>query len=130
MALSDQIADLLTRVRNAKMAQHRFVDVSYSRMKMSIAKLLKEHGFIENYLVNEDKLKIRIFLKYAEGRESVIQGLKRISTPGLRRYVKAHQIPKVLGGMGIAILSTPSGVIDGEAARKQNVGGELLCYIW
>ena len=99
-------------------------------MRLNLIKLLREKGFIEHYLVNEEKRKIRIILKYGEGRECVIHGLKRISSPGLRRYVGYKEIPRVLGGMGMAILSTPQGVIDDETARKLKVGGELICYIW
>jgi small subunit ribosomal protein S8 len=130
MALHDPISDLLTRIRNAKLAEHRFVDLNLSKAILSIAKILKEQGLIENYLVNEEHRKMRIFLKYSDGRESVIQGLKRISCPGLRRYVGYKKIPRVLGGMGIAILSTPKGIVDGETARKLQVGGELLCLVW
>jgi Ribosomal protein S8 len=129
MALNDPIADLLTRMRNAKMAKHRCVDLDYSKMKLSIIKILKEQGFIENYLVNDEKRKMRIFLKYSPERECLMQNFKRISSPGLRRYVGYQDIPKILGGLGIAILSTPQGVIDGESARRQKVGGELLCLI-
>jgi small subunit ribosomal protein S8 len=130
MALSDPIADLLTRIRNAKLAKHRFVDTSVSKMKLNIIKILQEQGFIENFLVNDEKHKIRIFLKYIQGREPVMQGLKRISSPGLRRYVGYKEIPHVLDGLGVAILSTPNGIVDGETARKQKVGGELLCFVW
>lgn len=130
MTLHDPIADFLTRIRNAKDAKHRFVDIGMSKNKIEMAKVLKEQGFIENYLVSEERRKVRIFLRYAEGRKSVIQGLKRISKPGVRRYVKASRIPHVLQGMGIAIVSTSRGIVDGETARKQKVGGELLCYVW
>jgi len=130
MALNDPISDLLTRIRNAKLAKHRFVDLGFSKLKLNIVKILKEQGYVENFLVDEENRKIRIFLKYIQGREPVIQQLKRVSSPGLRRYVKAKQIPKVLDGLGIAILSTPNGVIDGETARKLNTGGELLCVVW
>jgi small subunit ribosomal protein S8 len=130
MALNDPIADLLTRLRNATMAKHRFVDFPTSKLKINLLNVLKDHGLIENILVNEEKKKARAFLKYAEGRESLISGLKRISTPGLRRYVGHSEIPRIDGGMGLVILSTPKGIIDGETARKQKVGGELLCYVW
>ncbi len=126
----DPISDLLTRVRNAKLAQHRFTDLSLSKAKLRIVQILKEQGLIENYLVNDEERKMRVILKYAHNRESVIQGLKRVSSPGLRRYIGYKKIPRVLGGMGIAILSTPKGIIDGETARKLQVGGELLCLIW
>lgn len=130
MSLHDPISDFLTRIRNAMMAEHRYVDMAYSKLLASMAKVLKEQGFIENYLVDEAKRKMRIFLKYTAERESVIRGLKRISTPGLRRYVAWQKIPRVLGGFGIAIVSTSRGVIDGESARREKVGGELLCTIW
>jgi len=130
MALSDPIADYLTRIRNAKRAKHRFLDLRYSKMKLNISKVLKEAGFIENYLVNEEKHALRIFLKYSKNRESVIHELKRVSKPSARKYVSADNIPRVLGGMGIAILSTPKGVISGHKAWKERVGGELLCLVW
>ncbi|MGE5195780.1 MAG: 30S ribosomal protein S8 [Anaerolineae bacterium] len=130
MALHDPISDLLTRIRNGKMAKHRFVDLNVSRMKLSIIKILQEQGFIDNVLVNEEKKKVRVYLKYVQGRQAVLQGLKRVSCPGLRRYIGYKQIPKILGGMGIAILSTPKGIVDGETARNLKVGGELLCFIW
>ncbi|MBS3904759.1 MAG: 30S ribosomal protein S8 [Simkania sp.] len=130
MSMHDPIADLLTRIRNAREARHRFVDFHVSKIKVNIIRILQEQGFIDNFLVNEEDGKGRIFLKYAQGREPVIQGLKRVSSPGLRRYVNSHKIPRVLGGMGIAIVSTSKGVMDGESARKQKLGGELLCLVW
>ncbi len=130
MSMHDPIADLLTRIRNARKARHRFVDFPISKMKVNIVRILREQGFVENYLVNEEDRKGRAFLKYVEGREPVIQGLKRISSPGIRRYVNAHKIPRVLGGMGIAIVSTSKGIMDGESARRQKLGGELLCLVW
>jgi small subunit ribosomal protein S8 len=130
MTMHDPVSDFLTRIRNARLAQHRFVDLNLSKMLLNIVKILKEQGFIDNYLVNEEQRKMRIFLRYSEKREAVIQGLKRISTPGLRRYIGYKQIPKVLGGMGTAILSTSKGILDGETARKLQVGGEFLCMIW
>jgi len=130
MAFNDPIAELLTKVRNAKDAQHRFVDMNSSQMKVWILEILKSHGFIENFLVNEEKHKIRVFLRYNKNRESVINGLTRVSKGGLRRYIGHSDIPKVFNGMGIAILSTPHGVVDGETARNLNSGGELLCTVW
>lgn len=130
MAHHDPISDLLTRIRNAKMAKHRYVDVGMSKMKLSIIKILEAQGFVDHHIVNDDKGLVRVFIKYAEGREPVMQQLQRVSTPGLRRYVGYKDIPKVLGGMGIAILSTPNGIVDGATARQQKVGGELLCTIW
>lgn len=130
MAMHDPVADLLTRIRNAISAKHRYVDLSATKIKLNILKVLKEKGLIENYLVNEENRKARAFLKYAEGRDPLISGLKRMSSPGLRRYVGHKSIPKIDGGMGLVILSTPKGIIDGETARKLKVGGELLCFIW
>ncbi len=130
MAFNDPIAELLTKIRNARTSQHRYVDLSFSRMKVKILEILKNQGFIENFLVNEEKYKIRIFLRYTKARESVIHGLNRISKNGLRKYIGYADIPKVFNGMGVAILSTPKGVIDGETARNLKVGGELLCTVW
>jgi len=130
MAINDPIADLLTRIRNARNARHRYVDLKPSRVKLQIIKVLHEQGYIDNFLVDEEHMKARIFLKYGDGREPVLKGLKRISSPGLRRYIGYKQIPRIYGGMGVAILSTPSGIVDGETARRQKVGGELLCYVW
>lgn len=130
MARHDPISDLLTRIRNAKEARHRFLDIDVSKMKLSILKVLLDQGFIERFIVNEEKRQVRIFLKYAEGRRPVIQKLVRKSTPGLRRYLGHQEIPRVLGGMGIAILSTSKGVMDGETARQSRLGGEILCLVW
>lgn len=130
MAFNDPIAELLTKTRNAKLAKHRFVDLKFSKNKVKILEILKQHGFIENFLVNEEQRKMRVFLRYTKTRESVIHGLKRISTCGLRKYVGHKDIPTVLNGMGIVIVSTPKGIIDGESARKLKVGGELLCAVW
>lgn len=128
--LHDPIADLLTRIRNAQKQRHRFVDMRLSKQNLSIAKLLEAQGFVEHVLVDDEKRRMRIFLKYARGRTPVVNGLKRVSSPGLRRYVGHQKIPKILGGMGIAVLSTTAGIIDGEAARQKKLGGELLCYVW
>lgn len=130
MSLSDPIANLLTKIRNAKSAKHRYVDACYSKMIKEIVEVLKQTGFIENYLVNDNKHTLRVFLKYSGLREPVIQGLKRFSKPGLRRYVGYREIPSILGGLGISVLSTPEGVIDGETAKRKKVGGELLCCVW
>ncbi len=130
MAFNDPIAELLTKVRNAKGAQHRYVDLSFSKIKIKILEIMKNHGFIENFLVNEEQHKIRVFLRYTKTRESVIHGLDRISKSGLRRYIGYLDIPRIFNGMGIAILSTPQGVVDGETARSLKVGGELLCTVW
>lgn len=128
--LHDPIADLLTRIRNAKQARHRFVDFRPSKLKMQIVRVLYEQGFVEKFMVNEEKGQARLYLKYAGGREPVIKGLDRVSSSSLRRYVGYRQIPKIYGGMGIAILSTPGGIIDGETARQKKLGGELLCLVW
>ncbi len=130
MAFNDPIAELLTKIRNAKGAKHRYVDISPSKMKVKILEILKNHGFIENFLVSEENYKIRVFLRYTRTRESVIHGLDRISKSGLRRYIGHKNIPRVFNGMGLAILSTPKGVVDGETARNLKVGGELLCKVW
>lgn len=133
MALSDPIADFLTRIRNAIKAEHRYVDVSWSKVKQNIAEILKNQGFVENYLVQRDENQrgtMRVFLKYAEGRQPVIQGLKRVSKPGLRQYVGYEQIPSFRGGMGLSIVSTSQGVMAGIEAKKRKIGGELLCLVW
>ena len=132
-ALSDPIADFLTRIRNATKAQHRYVDVSWSRMKQYIADILKAQGFIENYLVKQDNKQrgtMRIFLKYTDQRYSVIQGIKRVSKPGRRSYVGHQDIPRFYGGYGLSILSTSKGVMAGYDAITNKVGGELLCLVW
>lgn len=130
MSHHDPISDFLTRIRNAQKERHKFVDARLIKQNHNIAKLLLAQGFIDHILTDEEKGRMRIFLKYSKGRTPVVNGLKRVSTPGLRRYVGYREIPKILGGMGIAVLSTTQGVIDGEAARQQKLGGELLCYIW
>lgn len=133
MALSDPIADFLTRIRNATRAQHRYVDVSWSKLKQNMAEILKNQGFVENYLVKQESKQrgtIRIFLKYADGRQSVIQGIKRISKPGSRLYVGHEDIPRIYGDLGLSIISTSQGVMAGREARKRKVGGELLCLVW
>ena len=132
MTISDPIADMLTRIRNAVMARHDFVLVPSSRMKLSIAKILKREGFIGDYEVLRDKSHrtIKIYLKYTENNRPVVSGLDRVSRPGLRVYVGRKEIPRVYGGLGIAILSTPEGVMTGQQAWRQELGGELLCYIW
>ena len=128
--MTDTISDMLTRIRNASRVMLPGVEMPHSKMKESIAHILKKEGYVAEVAV-EGKLpkKIKLKLKY-EGRKSVIEGLRRVSTPGLRRYVGANEIPRVLGGMGVAILSTPRGVLSGREAKKQKVGGELLAYVW
>ena len=128
--MNDPIADLLTRIRNAKTARHRFVDFRPSKLKLEIIKVLRELGFVDKCLYDEKEGRARVFLKYAEGRQSVIKGLKRVSSPSLRKYVGYKDIPRICGGLGCAIMSTPGGVLDGETARKQKMGGELLCLVW
>lgn len=133
MAMSDPVADFLTRIRNASKAEKRFVDAPWSKMKESIAVILKEQGFIEDFLVKKDEHQrgtIRVFLKYRQNRTPVIQQMKRISRPGLRRYVKHDDIPTFYGGLGLSIVSTSKGVLAGIEAQKQKVGGELLCMVW
>src|SRR5436305_11198919 len=129
--VTDPIADLLARVRNGAQAQKPELFVPYSRIKADIVRILKEEGYITDYAVDTEAAHPRIKItNKLVNRSSAITGLKRVSRPGLRRYVGAAEIPRVLGGMGISILSTPRGVLSGTEARKQNVGGELLCYIW
>ncbi len=133
MAISDPIADFLTRIRNALKAEHRYVDVPWSKIKQNIAEILKDQGFIESLLVKQDSKQrrtMRIFLKYGTGRLPVIQGLRRMSKPGLRRYVKHVDIPRFYGGMGLSIVSTSQGVLPGNEAMKRNIGGEILCLVW
>ncbi len=130
MSHHDPISDLLTRIRNAQRQNHRYVDAMLSKQCKNIAEVMKEQGFVGQILANAEKRKLRIFLKYDSCRKPVVHGLRRISKPGLRRYVKSRDIPKILGGMGIAILSTPKGILEGEKARENKVGGELLCCIW
>ena len=132
-AISDPIADFLTRIRNATRAQHRFVDVDWSVMKQNIAEILKTYGFIDNVLikhVSKQRGTIRVFLMYTEARQPVIQGIKRMSKPGLRRYVGHQDIPHFYGGLGLSILSTSNGVMAGYEASTKKVGGELLCLVW
>jgi small subunit ribosomal protein S8 len=128
--MTDPISDMLTRIRNAHSALLPTVEMPHSKMKESIAVILKREGYISEYGVEGQGLKkLKLKLKY-EGRRRVIEGLRRVSKPGLRRYVGSTEIPRVRGGMGVAIVSTPQGVMSGNQARKNNLGGELLCYIW
>ena len=132
MSLTDPVADMLTRIRNASSARHEKCLVPRSRLKIRIAEVLKEEGFIKDFLVHEDgpQGSITILLKYSADREPAISDIKRVSKPGLRRYVATDSIPRVLNGMGIAILSTSKGVMADREARKQKVGGELICTVW
>ena len=131
MVMTDPIADMLTRIRNANQERHETVKVPGSKMKIKIAEILKEEGFIKDITIEEDGVKktIVITLKY-NGNERVITGLKRISKPGLRIYAKVDEVPKVLNGLGIAILSTSKGVMTDKEARAQKVGGEVIAYVW
>ncbi len=128
--MHDPISDLLTRIRNAGAAQHPSLLMPHSKMKESVAHVLKREGYLTEVSVEGDKLKsLKLGLRY-DGRKSVIVGIKQISTPGLRRYVRSTEIPRVLGGMGIAVVSTSKGVMSGQDAKKQNLGGELVCFVW
>ena len=132
MLCNDPIADMLTRIRNSLIARHETVTIPASNMKKSIAQILLDEGYVKSVDYIDDGLQgqIKIVLKYAQGKESVIKGLKRISKPGLRVYAKNEEIPKVLGGLGIAIIPTSKGVMADKEARKAGVGGEVLAYIW
>lgn len=132
MQITDSIADMLTRIRNANSAKHDTVDIPASNMKKSIAQILLDEGYIKSFQVIEDNKQgvIRVALKYGENKNQIISGLRRISKPGLRIYTSCEDCPKVMKGLGIAILSTPKGVMTNKAAKKANVGGEVLAYIW
>ncbi len=132
MSQSDPIADMLTRIRNASDARHETVEIRASRMNLEIAKILRNEGYIKNFriLTNGPQSRIRVRLKYGPNRERVINGVKRVSKPGQRHYVGKTQVPRVLGGLGIAILSTSSGVMPDRQARKLQVGGEVICHVW
>ena len=130
--VTDVIADMLTRIRNANQMRYKEVKIPASNLKVELAKILKEEGFIEDYKLLKDDVQgtIVVTLKYGDNKERVITGLKRISKPGLRVYAKAGDVPKVLNGLGIAIISTSKGIMTDKEARKQNVGGEVIAYIW
>mgnify|MGYP000960650102 FL=1 len=132
MPVTDPIADMLTRIRNAIQVRHDSVMMPHSKMKLSIAKILKEEGFIRDYDLPRGQVHptLRLHLTYREGREPAIAGLKRISKPGLRVYVGKKEIPRVYGGLGVAILSTSNGVMAGRQAWRTGMGGELICYVW
>lgn len=131
MNITDPIADMLTRIRNALQARHEVVEIPASKIKVEIARILKEEGFIDSYVVSGDiKKSITIVLRYGENNAKIISGLKRISKPGLRVYAEVDSIPRVLNGLGIAILSTSSGIMTDKKARAAHVGGEVLAYIW
>ena len=132
MQISDVIADMLTRIRNANDAKHETVDVPASNLKKSIAQILLDEGYIKNFQIVEDGKQgiIRVTLKYAAGKQKVIHGLRRVSKPGLRIYSNCEDMPKVMNGLGVAIVSTSKGVMTDKQARKENVGGEVLCFVW
>ena len=132
MVVTNAIADFLTRIRNANMVMHETVEAPSSKIKLAIADILKNEGYIRNYEFIEDGKQgvIRIYLKYGDKKTKVINGIKRISKPGLRVYVKKDEVPKVLGGLGTAIVSTSEGVMSDQKARQAKLGGELICYIW
>ena len=132
MTMTDPIADMLTRIRNANSAGHKTVEVPASKIKKSIAEILKEEGYISGFEVKEDGKQgvIDIEMKYGPENEKVITGIKKISKPGLKVYAKANDVPRVLGGLGIAIISTSNGVISDKKARELGVGGEVICYVW
>jgi len=131
--ITDPIADMLTRIRNASRAKHPRVDLPSSKLKVEIARILKDEGYLASYKVVDDtkvKKTLRVYLRYTSDRRSVISNLKRVSRPGCRRYVGKTEIRPVVGGMGISIVSTPRGLMTGQSARKEGVGGELLCEVW
>ncbi len=132
MVMTDPIADFLTRVRNANMIKHDTVEVPASKVKINLADILKSEGFIKDYEVIEDSKQgmIRMFLKYGDNNQKVISGLKRISKPSLRVYCKKDEVPKVLGGLGVAVISTSQGIVTDKVARKNGLGGEVICYVW
>ena len=131
MSLSDPVADYLARVRNAISAKHDKVDIPASRVKVEITRILKEEGFIQNYKIQEDRVQgtIRVFLKYSDG-SPVITGLKQVSKPGRRIYAHKDKVPKVVGGLGISIISTSRGIMTGDQSHRVGVGGEVLCQVW
>ena len=132
MTMTDPIADMLTRIRNANTVKHETVDVPASNIKKEIVRILLEEGFVRGYDVIEDEKQgiIRIQLKYGQTGERVISGLKRIPKPGMRVYADKHEVPRVLNGLGISIISTSKGILTDKQARKENVGGEVICYVW
>ncbi|WP_395319249.1 30S ribosomal protein S8 [Fructilactobacillus frigidiflavus] len=132
MTMTDPIADFLTRIRNANMVRHNSVDIPASKIKRNMAEILKREGFVSRveYIEDDNQGVIRVYLKYGKDNQRVISGLKRISKPGLRSYVKSDDVPKVLNGLGIAIISTSNGVVTDKEARAQKVGGEVLAYVW
>ena len=132
MSMTDPIADMLTRIRNANQALLERVDIPASRFKVELAKILKAEGFIRAYRLIDDKKQgvLRVYLKFGAGNERVIQGLRRVSRPGLRVYRKSPKIPRMVGALGVAVVSTPQGLMTGKVARERGLGGEVLCYVW
>lgn len=132
MSMTDPVADLLTRIRNAAKESHDKVEIPASRLKANVVRVLKEEGYIKNFRLHRDEGKpmIKVFLKYADSGESVIRGIRRISRPGLRRYAGYEEMPRPLSGAGVAIVSTSKGVMTGNKARTQKIGGEILCEVW
>jgi small subunit ribosomal protein S8 len=132
MTMTDPIADMLTRIRNANSVGHETVDIPASKMKKAIAEILLEEGYIENYELEEDGVQgtIKVTMKYGVNKEKVITGIKKISKPGLKVYAKADEVPKVLDGLGIAIISTSKGIVSDKKARELGVGGEVICFVW
>ncbi len=132
MRLTDPVSDMLTRIRNAISARHQKVDIPASKLKLEIARILKEEGYVSNFKATEEDghKVIRVYLKYGNNNEAAISNVQRVSRPGCRVYVRRTEIPRVLGGLGINILTTPKGVMTGRKARKEGLGGELLCEVW
>jgi small subunit ribosomal protein S8 len=130
--LTDPIADMLTRIRNSILIKSEKVDIPASRLKVEIAKIMKEEGFIKSYKIIKDRKQgvLRVTLKYAQDNKPIVEGLKRISKPGRRVYVGKDEVPSVMSGMGIAVVTTPKGILTDKACRREGVGGEVLCYIW
>ena len=134
MHVTDPVADMLTRIRNANTVYHEIVDMPISKLRLEIARILKDEGYIRNYkTINDPKLHtptLRVYMNYGAGRERVIRGLRRISKPGRRIYVKREDVPKVMGGLGVALISTSGGLMTDAEARKRGFGGEVMCYVW
>jgi small subunit ribosomal protein S8 len=132
MPVTDQVSDMLTRIRNAALARRDHALIPASKLKLEVAKILKDQGYIQKYDLVDDKRhgQIRIHLRYVQNREPVIAGLRRISRPGMRVYVAKDRIPRVMGGLGVAVLSTSQGVLTDREARRRGIGGEVLCYVW
>jgi small subunit ribosomal protein S8 len=132
MTMTDPIADMLTRIRNAVAVRHDYVNIPASKLKIAIAKVLKDEGFIRDFEVLDEGINrfVRIHLSYTDKKEPILNGIKRISRPGLRVYVQKREIPRVYNGLGVAILSTPKGIMAGQQAWRQQTGGEVLCYVW